>query len=505
MRFTAISQDVATKILVAAADEQNVGHLSRVNKYAHSAFFSAPPTAYNVKDQANIYLLRGRHCLAEYSKTLDKPKLFEAMRYLVYAYSLNDQLDKLWLENLMTLITKNSASSYLSFKEDCLAWLLEMQEDKRSPIKDKLQLVHYLIGLIIDLMGYLPRDQRFTHARLNILPTDQDLNEKHKGIPKLAIAYYQQAAIARDLNAIESLCNLYIYLEKIDEAKKYLSTLNEMATAGKKPALLVLAKVYDSLLRVEKDKLKQQEYIRMAMLYYSVAATYDSEACYEGIRLFLYLLFDLNIQQTRLRNNLNNIAKSLYFKLEQESSTDPRASFFLASLWEKGIILVKTTNNFQLKRREYDARGYIIRITGHHFDHKIWPIDHPEYGWQIDNFLYPPFASNKIANDCLQRILYASKQHSYRAQYLLYRLSTRFSGADNYVFHRNLHDKCMLTMARNGFVNVQYDLGKTLENGEFSEVASLTVEEKAPNYWLEQVREQWFSEEYNTHGRRLTI
>lgn len=111
MPFTAISQDVATKILVAAADEQNVGQLSRANKYTHASFFSAPSTIYNNKDQANIYLLRGRHCLAQYGRSLDKQKLFEAMRYLIYAYSLNEQLDKLmsWGGRLktMTLVKRN--------------------------------------------------------------------------------------------------------------------------------------------------------------------------------------------------------------------------------------------------------------------------------------------------------------------------------------------------------------------------------------------------------------
>jgi hypothetical protein len=46
MQFNELGQDVLTKILVAACNEQTLDNISRVNHYTRSTLFTAPLTGY---------------------------------------------------------------------------------------------------------------------------------------------------------------------------------------------------------------------------------------------------------------------------------------------------------------------------------------------------------------------------------------------------------------------------------------------------------------------------
>ena len=166
MHFSELDSDVITKIMVAACDEQQLNHLSRVNRYTRTTLFSAPLSSYGDKDQANIYLLRGRYCLARYGSTLAKADLMQALRYIMYAYSLNDKLDKLWLENITDLVSRNIPNSP-DFQDELLRWLTELLTDEQCLLHDKPQWLYYFMGLIY----YQP-----IAGRINLLLDELSLN-----------------------------------------------------------------------------------------------------------------------------------------------------------------------------------------------------------------------------------------------------------------------------------------------------------------------------------------
>ena len=124
------------------------------------------------------------------------------------------------------------------------------------------------------------------------------------------------------------------------EIEEHLIHLEAMANKGKHAALLAIAQGHEILYRFARDKVQAHVHRNFAMLYFSTAAEYDLGACFRGIKFFYELANIHQAPSTAGLRHLQNIANSLYEKLQENSLHDPRASYFLAALWEKNVIPV---------------------------------------------------------------------------------------------------------------------------------------------------------------------
>jgi hypothetical protein len=192
-----------------------------------------------LKDQANIYLLRDRHCLVRYGTTLAQADFLEALRYILYAYSLNDKLDKLWLENMTELVSKNILDSF-NFQCDLLFWLSNLLTDEQCLLHAKSQWVYYFMGLVhyqpINGRINLLLDELSRNPGLYLQLIEHDMDENLSRLFGLG----GDPLLAQQLKLTLSCFKKAAAMGRPLQIESQLNRLEEMANKGDLTALLIM-------------------------------------------------------------------------------------------------------------------------------------------------------------------------------------------------------------------------------------------------------------------------
>ena len=467
MLFSDLSQDMVTKILVSAADETTIGRLARINRYTYTTLFNAPLNAYSTPDQANLYLMRARHWFAQYGTTFAKSDLFKALESIICAYTLNEKLDHLWLDNITALIYENVTGDYC-FRLELIRWLESLHQDKQHTLHHKPKWLLYFMGLA----DYFPIMQ--LHFDMNKWTINGPVKDAFAPI----IDCFAQAAQLGCVDALGKLCCLSIRLgrhahlkEHCDKGDFYLQELKTLANNGQMAALSFIAEAYELLATYETEPALKNQYQQTALDYYTQQTNYDTEAHTKAISLCLILSQSNPSHAARLQTQ----AKLLYQKLEANKLKNPKASYLLATLWLNHPKLAEIigANRTSLTSYQYSL------LRSYHYD---------TYGSVVGQTVLP---IGKLAREILRLLLLSAKQSYFKAQHLLHSLSNPNSEYDKYIFNSTLYEHWTLNIAKHGYIQAQKEMGFLLQEDSYMALDTLPHEQKMADFWLTTIQNQW--------------